>query len=166
MDEAAVDEKEEAQFVDKPMEEVNQTRSEQPIEKPEDIAPVKKGSKRQMARKILTGLTSFISKRKEDMSKRKALIKKADKLLYSYKEDALDELNGLPEEATNEIVQIIEDFKTAAGKLKDEHRKMMQAAKNSGEMLKLKNQLKTDIDKLGSDYINDIVDIFCKSDGE
>jgi hypothetical protein len=159
-----IEEKEEAQFVEKPMEEVNKIDSEQILNS--EAAPKKSGRKRQMARKILTGLTSFISKKKEDMSKRKALIKKADKLLYSYKEDALDELNGLPEEATNEIVQIIEDFKTAAGKLKDEHRKMMQAAKNSGEMLKLKNQLKTDIDKLGSDYINDIVDIFCKSDGE
>ncbi|MFH1229036.1 MAG: hypothetical protein V1678_01255 [Candidatus Aenigmatarchaeota archaeon] len=137
--------------------------SEAPAEeKTETKEPAKKGHKRQMARKIITGLGSFISKRKEDMDKRKAFIKKADKLLYSYKEDALNELDRLPEEATNEIVQIIDDFKLAAGKLKDEHRKLMQAAKSSGDMLKLKNQLKSDIDKLGSDYINDIVEIFSK----
>jgi hypothetical protein len=135
-------------------------------ESQEVVAPAKRGRKRQMARKIITGLTSFISKRKEDMSRRKALIKKADKLLYSYKDDAMEALDGMPEEATNEIVQIVDDFKAASGKLKDDHRKLMQSAKNSGEMLKLRNQLKSDIDKLGSDYINDIVEIFSSVDSD
>jgi Sec-independent protein translocase protein TatA len=126
-----------------------------------------------VAHKIISGIGSFLSKRKEEYDKRKAkqerlnMLKiKAEKLLSSYGEVVLKGLEGLHEDAKDEIIEIIGEFKLAVSKLKDEHRKKILSARDSEEILGLKDENRMEIEELKTDYIYDIVEIFKKSSSE
>jgi F0F1-type ATP synthase membrane subunit b/b' len=119
-----------------------------------------------VSKKILSAFGKFsrkISYKVADVDKqrkvKKSLNERSERLLTSYK-DAVDELEGLPENAKKEIEQIVGEFKAASEKLKEDYRKKLMGTSTSDEMLRVRTALKEDVQKLRCYYIEDVSKVF------
>jgi hypothetical protein len=160
---------------------------EESIEKNKDFNLVKSELKienQSNAIKVARGIGGFLSRRKEgydkwrkeqkeamekeriENEKQEKFYNKAERIISSYGTRALMELEKLPEGAKDDILDIVEDFKIVAGKLKDEYRKEVLKLRDPEDILSAKQEFNDAVSKLKENSIEEIIEIFEKLNSE